>query len=209
MLIIHGDNTIASREFFLSQKKSLGNYIDLSGDELTHSHLAQTLSTPNLLGELSTLIVEGFFSRRPSNEKKKIIDYLKNQNIIFYDSKDVSLQLKSFDPKLIKNFKLPKYIYSFLESFSLPDLQSALSVDPPELILGALAKHLHNLILVKENVANLPGWQLAKLKSQANQFKLAQLLRLDQLLLDIDYRQKNSTTPSNLAKSLELWCLKI
>ena len=87
MLIIHGDNTIVSRDFFLTQKKSFPNILELSGEDLTFARLTQALATPNLFGELPTLFIENFFSRRPSNEKKKIIEFLKNQNIIFYDSK--------------------------------------------------------------------------------------------------------------------------
>jgi len=212
MLIIHGDNIIASREFFLIQKKSiLSDVLELNGQELSYSRLVQALTTPNLFGEYPVIFIENFFSRRPSNEKKQIIEYLKGltQNIYIYESKDVSLQLKSFDSKNIKNFRHPKYIYSFLETLSLSDLKSCLSVDPPELIIGALAKHLHNLILIKENQGSLPDWQAAKLKSQAHKYSQEKLCQLSQSLLEIDYKQKTSASPQNLASALELWTIKV
>ena len=209
MLIIHGDNTIVSRDFFLTQKKSFPNILELSGEDLTFARITQALATPNLFGELPTLFIENFFSRRPSNEKKKIIEFLKNQNIIFYDSKDISTQTKTFDPQNIKNFPYPKYIYSFLESFSLDQLQLVLKSEAPEMILGSMARHIHNLILVKENQSNLPSWQAGKLKSQAQNFTLEQLVKFNKDLLAIDYRQKTSTSPLNLKSALELWCLKI
>ncbi len=214
MLIIHGDNTIVSRDFFLTQKKSFPNILELSGEDLTFARLTQALATPNLFGELPTLFIENFFSRRPSNEKKKIIEFLNkcqndgNVKIITYDSKDMSLQLKSFDPKIIKNFKLPKFIYSFLESFSLDQLQLVLKSEAPEMILGSMARHIHNLILVKENQSNLPSWQAGKLKSQAQNFTLEQLVKFNKDLLAIDYRQKTSSSPLNLKQALELWSLK-
>jgi len=216
MLIIHGDNIIASREYFLNQRHFLSaktSLLELSGQDLTYPRLIQSLTTPDLFGQYPLVSVENLFSRRPSSDKKKITEYLQSfhaklPNLLIYEAKDISLQLKSYPPETFKNFPLPKYLYTFLETFSPEALRKCLKFQPPELIMASLAKHLHNLILVKEHQGEFPSWQSAKLSPQAQKYSLTDLLSLQNQLLQIDLASKTSQNPLSLNSALELWCLK-
>jgi hypothetical protein len=62
------------------------------------------------------------------------------------------------------------------------------------------------LIQVKENqVIKMAPFMLAKLKKQAQEFSLAKLLTLHQLLYQIDQKQKQSTSLLNLETELDLF----
>lgn len=208
MIIIHGDDILNSRSFYLSIKKD--PYIELNGNDLTLTVLKQNLGSTSLFGEIPVLIIENFFSRRTSTEKTKIIDFLLSDNyqIIFYDSKDISPQLKKFKPDVIKIFDLPKYLFRFLDTFSSDLLSKTLETLEPEIVLASLAKHLHNLILVKTGSLDLPGWQVQKFQSQASKYSLPKLINLNSLLLAVDLAQKTSTSPLSLSQALDLWCAK-
>lgn len=205
MIIIHGDNQVASRTFLLSIKK---NEISLDGESLTLGELQQHLSSVNLFGESSGVLIEGFFSRRPSNEKKKIIDQLinwSNEQIIIWDGKDITTQISKFKMQNIKKFDLPKTVFKYLDTLSLSDLQQTLENTPAELVFSLLAGHIRKLILVRDNVGNLPVWQMAKLKNQSAKMDL---LTMHQDLLEIDYKNKTSASSLDLAAALEVWTLK-
>lgn len=216
MLVIHGDNSLASREYFLQIKKqNFLNFLDLSGDTLTLADLQNALSTPDLFGQYPAVFIENFFSRRTSSQKTKISAYLLdlgNQNssqtnsLFLYESKDISSQLKGLSASLIKNFPHPKHLYSFLESFSPDALRLCLKTDPPEAILASLAKHLQNLILVKENQGSFPDWQKTKLKTQSAKYSISKLTDMSNALLNIDYAAKTSKLSLSLDQSIELWC---
>ncbi len=214
MIIFHGDNQLASRQAFLhikEQKRLSGNHnLDLSGTSLTLTDLATASQAVSLLGNVNSVFIEEFFARRLSNEKKLLTDYLlkhSDLNIYLWESKDQSTQLKSFPLTISQKFSLPKYLFQFLDTFSHSDLRRSLASASPEQILALLAGHLHKLILVKDGVADLPSWQLAKLKSQAAKYSINQLLTMTSELLSLDYRLKTSFLPYDLSAALELWVL--
>ena len=215
MIIVHGDNQLASRQFFLAKKNEVKkqgqNIVDLAGDSLSLPELSSALSSTTLLGESNAVFVEGFFSRRPSNEKKAIVEYLKQNpqaNIFFWESKDISTQLTTHNPLHIHKHDLPKHIFTFIDNWSLSTLRLALSTTEPEQIMAMLAKRIHDLILVKDARGKFPSWQVTKLKSQANKFTLLQLTTYNLQLLEIDHRQKTGQTAMDLGAALELWLIK-
>ncbi len=216
MQIIHGDNQIASRQLFLSkkveaQKKGL-NIVDLAGADLTLQDLKNSLSSTTLLGESNAVFVEGFFGRRPSNEKKAIAEFIKsdpNTPVIFWDGKDISSQLLSIHQSLITKQDLPKHLFTFIDNWQLTLYHQALKSTDPEPIMALLAKRIHDLILVKEGRGKFPSWQASKLEFQAKKYSLSQLTTYNQQLLDIDYKNKSGDLPYDLAAALELWLLKM
>jgi|GEM_PF-3501703 len=212
MNIFHGDNRLASRQAFIeikSQCRKEGFQVnDLNGSTLIYSDLIKATESISLLGTINAVFIEDFFSRKTSNEKKLITEYLTNhlENPIYIlETKDQSLQLKSFSEKVVKKFSLPKHLYSFLDTFSLDGLELALLSSAPEQILVLLSTHVHNLIMVKENCSDLPSWQKSKLIAQAGGYSLKHLISFNKLLLEIDFKQKNSLLPYPLSTALELW----
>lgn len=215
MLIIHGDNEIASRNLYISLKdraaKSGQQIVDLSGPSLTVSDLVTASESVSLFGSTNSVFIEGFFTRRAGNDKKTVTGFLLSHlsaDIYLWDSQDVSASLKSFPLASIKKFDLPKYIFQFIDTFSLPAFNQALSGTSPEQILALVARRIHDLILIKENRGVFPPWQAAKLKSQAAQYSLSRLKTYNLQLLELAFAQKTSLPPYDLATALQFWLAK-
>ncbi|MCL4352896.1 hypothetical protein M1615_00265, partial [Patescibacteria group bacterium] len=76
--IIHGDNLVFSRNFFLD-KKNKENGVLFAGKEVFLMDIIQAFEGKSLFFETKNIFIEDFFSKRkPDDEYKKIIDYLKN-----------------------------------------------------------------------------------------------------------------------------------
>jgi DNA polymerase III delta subunit len=213
MLIIHGENQISSRQFFLDIKTktpSTKQKVDLRGEDLELPGLTTAAGSSSLFGLSNIVFIDNLFSRRPSNTKTQLIDYLKahpDSDIYIWEAKDVTTQLKSFPPLSIKRFDLPKYIFQYLDNFDLESLHKSLESVSEEQILSMLAKQVHKLIVAKSGSGDYPPWQKNKLLSQSKQYSDAKLVTMLNALLDIDYKNKNSQLPYNLSVALELWTL--
>ena len=203
MIIIHGENQIASRQHFLSQKESAEtqglNIVDFAGESLLLSDLIQATESSSLFGTVNLVFIEGFFSRRPSNDKKRIVEYFisknQNTNLFLWDAKDISAQIKDFSPNTIKRFDLPKYIFSFLDDLDLSTFRKCLENMPVEQLFASLITRLHK-VLVGEGRFKKP-------------FSTSQLAIMNSQLLKIDYAQKTGAAPYDLTTALELWLLKL
>lgn len=181
MIILHGDNQVASRQALLKAKEGK-SILEFIGSNLLLNQLVNAVETNSLFGQANTVIIEGIFSLRVSANKKSIVEYLESHqdsDVIIWESKDVSTQLKNF--KNIQKFDLPKYIFSFLDSPTIPGLQQVLQTMPPEQILASLATRAHKRANTK--------WL--------------------QELLAIDYKLKTGALPYDLTTALELWCAKL
>jgi DNA polymerase III delta subunit len=202
MQIVHGENQVQSRGYFLNLKKSLLDKhlqpIDLDGDALNLADLQNYLNTSSLFGESNAIFIDGFFSRRPSNDKKTISVYLSQQSsahIYCWEAKDVTTALKEFPPTVIKKFDLPKYIFSFLDNLDVPTYRRCLESMPPEQLLSSIATRLHKVLLGQ-----------GRLNLKYTPQKLESMLSS---LLMVDYQQKTSNSPVDLASALELWLIEI
>ena len=202
MIILHGDNQITSRDHFLYAKheaiKQGLNIVDLSGDSLQIGQLIQAVESKSLFGPANAVFIENLLSSRPSAAKKELIKYIeKNQaeSIIIWESKDVSSQLKTIDPKLTTKYDLPKHIFAFLDNPTVSTLHLALGTAPVEQIFASLCTRLHKVLLGQGHFTR--------------QFSNSQLAILNSQLLDIDYKLKTGSLPYDLTAALELWLVKI
>lgn len=215
MFIIHGEDQIKSRQFFLSKKDAARKdfaVIDLPGDSLTLSELQNTLGTSSLLGQPTAVFVEGFWGRRPSSEKKVLVEYLKSHptaNIYLWDSKDVSSQLSAFSLQSLVKFDLPKHLFQFIDNWTISNYDLALKSADPEQLLALLAKRVQDLILVQQNTFSGPSWMIGKLQPQTKKYSYHQLTTYNKSLLEIDYKYKTGALPYNLGVALELWLAKM
>jgi len=215
MIILHGDNQIASRQAFLALKQqaiSAGKQVqEYSGDSLSLPQLVTAVESVSLFGTVNAVFVDGLFSRRPSNEKKTLIAYLSDHpkaDISVWEHKDVAAQVKTFAPASVRKFDLPKYLFVFLEHFTLPGLKQALTGSSPEQVFSLIVRQVRSLIMVKDNAGNLPAWQAGKLKSQAAGYSTEKLISLYRKLLAIDRAQKTSASPYGMETALELWVVE-
>lgn len=199
MIILHGDNQVASRNQLLllkeAAKKSGLTIVDLAGDQLTLPDLVATVESTSLFGDSNSVFIDGFFSRRASNDKKKISDYLLasvDKHITIWESKDVSSQLKDFPSNIASNYSYPKYIFDFLDHPTFESFHQAISVSPVEQIFASLVTRLHKVLL---GAGRFP-------KSIDPKQAVADLLA-------IDYSQKTSQSPYDLTTALEIWLTKL
>lgn len=139
MQIIHGEDQIASRQYFLERRTQKPGDI-LDGDEMTLSDLQSRLEAISLFGETQNIYIENLYSRRPSNEKKTIIDYLeskKPENLVIWERKSVVTNGDN------RKFDLPKHLSAF---WNKPDIESfhlALEVAVAEQIFSGLVTRAH------------------------------------------------------------------
>jgi DNA polymerase III delta subunit len=115
-------------------------------------------------------------------------------------------------PKGVKleEFKLPRLIFDFLDSFYPGNSKRILKIlhelvvkEPPEFIFALLAKHLRDLFWVTtNNPLPYPPWRVSKLKAQAVKFKKEDLKTLIEELSEIDIKVK--TSEAELTPSLDL-----
>lgn len=217
MTIVHGDNQIASRQFFISLKDQAHHagrqVVDLPGESVTLEQLTTASESASLLGTTNAVFVEGFFTRRPSADKKAVIVYLaahSQSDISLWDGKDVTAQIKGFPVSQVKKFDLPHSLWQFLDTFSVDAFHRSLISADPEQILALLAIRLHQLIMVKDGhpPPSLAPWQVGKLNLQAAKYSPSSLIAMHASLLDLDYQQKTSTSAIDLAGALEVWLVK-
>lgn len=181
MIILHGDNQVVSRQALLAAREGKP-VLEFMGSDLSLDPLVNAVETDSLFGQANTVIIEGIFSQRVSVNKKTIVEYLEshqNSDIIIWESKDVSTQLKNF--KNIQKFDLPKYIFNFLDNPTISGLHQVLQTMPAEQILASLGTRAHKRANIK--------WL--------------------QKLLTIDYQLKTGNLPYDLTTALELWCAKL
>ena len=92
MLILHGDNQVATRQKLSNQLKNFsGEKVTLDGEKINITQLIQATESSSLFGQDKLIIIENLFSRRPSKEKDALIEKLKSlpENCIVWERKSI------------------------------------------------------------------------------------------------------------------------
>jgi DNA polymerase III delta subunit len=214
--VIHGDNSSAIFNFLvntLEEAKKKGVLIEKIYED-SPMGLAEILSGKDLFNQESLYLLEEP-EKVTSGELKwisKNAENLQGNLIIYADSKlPLSFLNKLPERSLLKEFKLPKALYVFLESF-LPRnsggcirlLHELLGSEPPEFVFAVFSRHIRDLywVSVSPQTLDYPSWRLARLKSQAKAFEAQKLKKAINQLARIDYSAKTGAT--ELAASLDL-----
>jgi hypothetical protein len=216
--IIHGDNYIASR-LVLNQ---VNQAIKLDARSISEGNLTQALESNSMFSTDEPIIIENLLTLFRSKNKQNLINIVLESNdkiIYLWDKKTVTPATKKmFKNATIKEFKLTKFVYKFLDSIK-PDnqqnilklLHQTLEKDAVELIFYFLHRRTSQLIQAIDDPKELKGapWQIGSLKNQAKLFSLAQLRNFHQKLLTIDYEIKTGQSLLPLASRLDLLFLNI
>ena len=181
MIILHGENQVASRQELTAFKQ--GKQVVEFGGDVTLAQLLVAARSDSLFGGTNLVIVENLFSGRPSNERKAVIEYLlKNpSDVVIWESKDVSAKIKDFAPQKVRRFDLPKHIFAFLDHPTPQNLRKCLESMPVEQVFASLVTRMHK-------------------RGEANYLKG---------LLEVDYAQKTSSVPYDLAAALEIFMVRL
>jgi DNA polymerase III delta subunit len=222
MIILHGDNIVASRNalYELRRKYPKHEVIQLDGKSLTSTDLIQSLEAKSLFGQEKLVVVENLFGGPASRRKDELLSYIKKSvptNIIIWEKVKIDgRRLIPFLEADIREFKLTSFLFRFLDSFwpkntlySLRLLRETLVADPPEIVFWMLGVRIALLIIASDlGERGLPSrlapWQKQKILLQAKKFSLGELLKIYKKLLITDYLQKTGQSAFSLTSSLEL-----
>ena len=228
--IIHGDSTDESREYFLKIKTAFQNLLSLAEQDITAEVLINFFSGGNLFYEEKNLAIENLLSKnKTSKNLDELIKILNNNekksNIIIWEEKEVGQKNLNLFPKAsIQSFKIPKFIFNFLDSVKpgngkslIVTFHKLLENTPVEVILYMMVRQLRLLIAVTssdksdtiEELGKIAPWQRGKLERQAVFFGRDKLINLYNKLYNIDLSSKTGTLPNPLAHAIDFLLLDI
>jgi len=224
VVLIHGNDLVASRNFYFEEKNKLTETVLLEGEELTFDQFFQTAENKSLFGNEQTILIEEFFTKNKTNsiELKKIVDYVnanKDSQVIFWEpielSKTAQALLKN---ATVKNFSFPKVLFTFLDNVKpgnfevlirlFHDLKQSMEI---ELIFFMLVRQFRLMLSQIENgekideAKRMAPWQLSKLQKQTRLFGDEKLKILYQKLFELDLGLKTGKIPYSLERSIDFF----
>lgn len=228
IIIIHGDDTVSSRKYFLDQKRDITDPLTFDGEKVTITDLVQIFEGGSLFSDEKVVFIEELFKRKAGKDLSEIISYLntaKFGNVFIWEGKTLGKSALSLFPKAThKTFTLPQSLFQFLDRMqpeNKEDLvrlfrQTLKSADS-ELVFYMLVRQFRLLLAVFDRVeknsidelSRLAPWQKSKLQRQAGFFSLEKLKNLYQKLYTIDFAQKTSSSPLSLTKQIDFFLLDL
>lgn len=227
--IIHGDDVVSSRNFFVSQKQKIKNPLEFNGESVTLTDLFQIFEGGELFSEEKTLFLEDFLTKRKqSREKDQILSYLakyQNHETFLWEGKEASLKSLSLLKKAqIRHFKLPQSLFLFLDSLKpgkgmvlIPLFHKTLKNMEVELVFFMLVRQIRLLLALLDSNSNeqidevkrLAPWQRGKLQKQASLFTTKNLAKHFARLYEIDLAQKTGTLSLSLIQAIDMFLLRL
>lgn len=225
ILIIHGDDVLASRNYFVELKKNTLSPLSFDAVGLTLTDLKQVFEGGGLFSDERNIFIENFFSE--INEE--LLEYLekvqKSGNIVIWEEKELTKKQLGELPKAgVKLFKVPAEIFAFLDSIQpsrgselLKRFHSIIAQREVEFVLFMLIRQFRLLLSIVEGqskeeideVKRLAPWQKSKLLKQARYFSPNQLAQLYKKLFSIDYGLKTGSSSLTLVQSIDFFLLSI
>lgn len=214
--LIHGDDIVASRNYFLLEKKKYPNSSIYNGKDLGYIELIELLQPRNLFFEKEAVFIENLFS------KKELFSKLADSklDIFLWEGKEISSVELTKLKAVNKLFKLPQSFFSFLDSVRPNSSQNvvlfrhALKNTSEEMIFYMLIRQFRLLLAVSDGkdgideAKRLAPWQRTKLTKQAAYFGKENLKKIYNKLYKIDLGIKTGETET-LAPSIDFLLLDI
>jgi DNA polymerase III delta subunit len=224
--IIHGDDTSASRKFFLEQKQKYQDAVTTDGKTLTLEQLKQVFEGGSLFADDKALFIENFFpGKKAGKEFDEILSYIKNLSagdVYIWEGKELTKSQTIFTKNaVVKQFSFPKQLFSFVESIRPNNSQlviafhKALEQSEAELLFFMLIRQFRLLLAFKETpaiideVKRTAPWQQTKIAKQASYFSMEQLINAYKKLFKIDVATKTGQTMLSLTKSIDIFLLEL
>lgn len=222
MIIFHGDNLVASREALhqtitqLREKFSQVDHYLATG--VNPAKLEISLGEVSLFNERPLTIVEELHSLPKSANRTALISQLQqtgeDDQVILWEKKLLTAkQLAGFPRATIKTFKASKSLFQWLDSLKpagntreqLRLFQLAVTQDGVEFCFLMLVRQLRLLIeFVETKTVTGPPFMQKKIRDQARNFSLAQLITLHNQLTIIDFQSKTGQSLLPVKERLDL-----
>lgn len=224
ILLIHGNDLEASRNYYFTEKNKLGEIILLEGEGLTYDQLFQNIENTSLFNDQKTIIIENFFSKTKSNsiEFKKIVEYLNSKKqieIIFWEAVELSKTAQNaLKSATVKTFSYPQVLFAFLDALRPNNRESLIKFFHQlrqnmevELIFFMLTRQFRLMLNQLDSTTKIDElkrmqtWQTGKLDRQAKSFGLEKLKAAYNQLFEIDLGSKTGKIPYSLERSIDFF----
>jgi DNA polymerase III delta subunit len=224
--IVHGNDILTSRKFFLDQKTDSSVFFDAETESTTY--LAQLLNSSGLFSDSNEIVVliENLFGRKGIKNidaLKDVADSYLKANIFIWADKEVPAKTLATFPKFNNQiFKIPQNIWAFLDGIrpnnpgNIVSFHSALKSCDADYLFLMIIRQFRLLIGISSNssenadeVKRLAPWQKTKLTKQSSLFTLSQLKNVYTKLYNIDKAQKTGATSLTLTQNIDFLLLDI
>lgn len=225
--LIYGEDTAASRNYYLTERNKHTEKVILDGATLTLTDLLQAMSGSGLFGDQQAVFIDELLSKRKaSKELDEITASIATADapVFLWESKDLTAkQVASIKGATIKQFKVPQTVFAFLDALAprnqkkLTQLFHELQKDEDaNYVLFMLLRQVRLLLaLSSENAATisevkrLAPWQQGKLQKQAKLFSQEQLITLHEKLYQLELGQKTGGLSMPLDKAIDFLLLSL
>ncbi len=227
--ILHGNDIVSSRNFFVELKNKAKAPISLQITSLTITDLAQALTGGEIFSSETTIFIEHLLSQRKKiTHAEDIISYILGNpeagNIVLWEEKEIpSTTLKRFANAKVELFRIPPIIFTFLESLapgsglkSISMLDKVLAASEAELVFHLLIRQFRILLAMRDDnggfideLKRLQPWQKSKLKQQAFRFTQEELLESYNKLYSIEVGQKTGILSTSLRISIDFFLIEL
>ncbi len=219
IFLIHGDHTLNSYNRLQDYVKRLKDQnIEIQRIENETKEIREKLLGQSLFSNSRFIIIKDINIINSNlikwiNKNDKRI----NANIIIYHRGIIPQKLIKSLGRIEKNeeFKIPKLIWSFLDSFFPSNIKNAyklfhevLKNEPIEFIFAMLVKQTRDIYWTKVDPKTMdyPSWRVGKLKNLASKFDLEKLEKLIEEIAITDIKVK--TSQADLTQSLDFLIAK-
>lgn len=224
--IIHGEHAVHSRDKLttcLSEAHAEHSILTrMHAKELTLSGASELFSRNSLFAEKEIVVIEELHSLIKSKQKDALIKLIaaeKEKDIILWEKRELTAtMLKPFQTARVHVFPLSKKLFSFIEKLGsypskevcVQQVHQVYEQDGAYFLFAMLCRQVRMLISAHDD-GKLKGapFMIAKIKKQAQNFTLPQLLQMHTALLKIDTAEKRSKSALSLEQQLDLFCLSL
>ncbi len=222
--LVHGNDNLTSRKFFLSQKDK--DSITFDAEEIIVIELAQSLQGEELFRVSKKIFIENLFTRKGTKNLEsigKVLENNKNTEVFIWSEKEIGIRTLSSFPKFEnQNFKVPQNIWAFLDGIrpnspkNVAVFHSTLTSTEPEIVFAMIVRQFRLLLGISseskknaDEIKKLASWQKSKLIRQATLFKPEKLKEIYKKLYKIEKSQKTGSSNLNLVQNIDILLLEI
>jgi hypothetical protein len=232
LTIIHGDDIVSSRKYFLDLKQQHADALSFDGEKLNLTDLTQIFEGGGLFTETKTIFIEQFLSKKARGKKsvelESVIAYLEKNGsehtITLWESKDLERGAQTtFKTATIKAFKLPQTLFVFLDNIKPGNGKMLLSLfhqttqhTEVEMVFFMLVRQVRLLLALHkksdeeiDELKRMAPWQKGKLEKQSALFETTALKHLYNGLFTIEVGQKTGGLSAPLQTTIDFLLLEI